>query len=171
MYGRGSLNSTRRSRPWRLHWGLEIPAEQLDSDNGMTTLLAKLDSVFLKEEKDRAYEAYSHFDSVTEGTIKMMRKTDNLHWQACTDLTFSSMKPALKWIFGGKMAISLHGIQRLQDAAFVTEQWQGKLKVDNKSNYYQVPTPLDMFGKWMCSLSKHFSLGWGLPPQSPIYWG
>lgn len=58
---------------------MAIPAEQLDSDNGMTTLLAKLDSVFLKEEKDRAYEAYSHFDSVTEGTIKMMRKTDNLH--------------------------------------------------------------------------------------------
>lgn len=58
---------------------MEIPVEQLDSDNGMTTLLAKLDSVFLKEEKDRAYKAYSHFDSVTEGTIKMMRKTDNLH--------------------------------------------------------------------------------------------
>lgn len=39
---------------------MEIPAEQLDRDDGMATLLTKLDGVFLKEEKDRAYEAYSH---------------------------------------------------------------------------------------------------------------
>ncbi len=31
---------------------MEIPAEDLDSDNGMATLMAKLDDVFLKEEKD-----------------------------------------------------------------------------------------------------------------------
>ena len=35
---------------------MEIPATDLDSDTGMDTLLEKLDSVFLKEEKYRAYE-------------------------------------------------------------------------------------------------------------------
>ena len=51
---------------------MEIPAEDLDSENGMETLLAKLDSVFLKEEKDRAYEAYSHFDGITKDSSVSM---------------------------------------------------------------------------------------------------
>ena len=51
---------------------IEIPATDLDSDTGMETLLAKLDSVFLKEEKGRAYEAYSHFDSITKDSSLSM---------------------------------------------------------------------------------------------------
>lgn len=39
---------------------------------GMDTLLAKLDNLFLKEEKDRAYDAYSSFDPVTrDGSMSM----------------------------------------------------------------------------------------------------
>lgn len=38
----------------------------------MYTLVAKLDSVFLKEEKDRAYEAYSHFDNITRASSLSM---------------------------------------------------------------------------------------------------
>lgn len=37
---------------------MEIPAEDLDSDNSMETLLVKLDWVFLKEEKDRAWGTF-----------------------------------------------------------------------------------------------------------------
>uniref|UniRef100_A0A8C7CR58 Ig-like domain-containing protein n=1 Tax=Oncorhynchus kisutch TaxID=8019 RepID=A0A8C7CR58_ONCKI len=37
----------------------------LNNVDGMGTLIRALDSVFLKEVKDRAYEAYSNFDSVT----------------------------------------------------------------------------------------------------------
>ncbi|XP_029629926.1 uncharacterized protein LOC115207015 [Salmo trutta] len=44
---------------------LEISVEDLNNDDGMGTLIRALDSVFLKEEKDRAYEAYSNFDSVS----------------------------------------------------------------------------------------------------------
>ena len=44
---------------------LEISVEDLNKDEGMGTLLRALDSVFLKEEKDHAYEAYSNFHSVT----------------------------------------------------------------------------------------------------------
>ena len=44
---------------------LEIAAGDLNKDDGMTTLLTKLDSVFLKEEKDRQYEAYTEFDRIT----------------------------------------------------------------------------------------------------------
>lgn len=43
---------------------LEIPAADLNKDDGMTTLMTALDNVFLKEEKDRAYEAYLDFDNV-----------------------------------------------------------------------------------------------------------
>ncbi|XP_014051020.1 uncharacterized protein isoform X1 [Salmo salar] len=44
---------------------LEISVEDLNNDDGMGTLIRALDSVFLKEEKDAAYEAYSNFDSVS----------------------------------------------------------------------------------------------------------
>ena len=37
---------------------LEIPADDLDKDNGMTTLIQELDNLFTREEKDRAYEAF-----------------------------------------------------------------------------------------------------------------
>ena len=43
---------------------LEIPADDLNDDDGMKTLLEALDSVFLKEEKDRAYDAYTDFDRI-----------------------------------------------------------------------------------------------------------
>lgn len=51
---------------------MEIPAEDLDRDKGMATLMAKLDGMFLKEEKDRAYEAYSYFDSITKNNSVSM---------------------------------------------------------------------------------------------------
>uniref|UniRef100_A0A8C7CDS5 Ig-like domain-containing protein n=1 Tax=Oncorhynchus kisutch TaxID=8019 RepID=A0A8C7CDS5_ONCKI len=44
---------------------LEICVEDLNNVDGIGTLIRALDSVFLKEVKDRAYEAYSNFDSVT----------------------------------------------------------------------------------------------------------
>jgi len=44
---------------------LEIPADDLDKDDGMTILIRELDKVFLREEKDRAYEAYSEFDQIS----------------------------------------------------------------------------------------------------------
>ncbi|KAG7489765.1 bifunctional UDP-N-acetylglucosamine transferase and deubiquitinase ALG13 isoform X2 [Solea senegalensis] len=47
---------------------LEIAAGDLNSDTGMTALLTKLDSVYLKEEKDRQYEAYTEFDRITRGS-------------------------------------------------------------------------------------------------------
>ncbi|XP_048038783.1 uncharacterized protein LOC125263686 [Megalobrama amblycephala] len=40
---------------------LEIPTGDLNADTGMSALLEKLDSVFLKEEKDRQYEVYTEF--------------------------------------------------------------------------------------------------------------
>ncbi|KAK7907197.1 hypothetical protein WMY93_015809 [Mugilogobius chulae] len=52
---------------------LEIPAGDLNADTGMATLLTKLDSVFLKEEKDRQYEAYTEFDRITrESGVSMV---------------------------------------------------------------------------------------------------
>lgn len=138
---------------------MEIPAEDLDSDNGMATLMAKLDDVFLKEEKDRAYEAYSYFDGITKNSSVSMadyiidfeqrynrmkkynmtlpdavlafklldtacldEKNRQLALTACTELKFSSMKSALKRIFGGKSTGSSSGIQVNQDVAFFTEQ-------------------------------------------------
>ncbi len=38
----------------------------------MATLMTKLDDVFLKEEKDRAYEAYSYFDGMTKNGLVSM---------------------------------------------------------------------------------------------------
>lgn len=137
---------------------LGISADRLDNDDGMTTLL-ELDGVFLKEEKDRVYEAYSHFDHIIkDSSISMVdyiidfeqryrmkrymtlpdavlafklldtacldEKNRQLALTACTELTFMSMKSALKRIFGGKTPGLSSVIQLNQDAAFLTEQRQ-----------------------------------------------
>ena len=44
---------------------MEVPIDDLNKDAGMTTLLDALDKLFLKEEKDVTYEAYSNFDRIT----------------------------------------------------------------------------------------------------------
>lgn len=51
---------------------MEIPVTDLNEDNGMTKLLEKLDGLFLVEEKDRTYEAYSNFDKLArDSTVSM----------------------------------------------------------------------------------------------------
>ena len=42
---------------------IEIKKETLNSDNGMDELLKALDELFLKDEVDIAYSAYTDFDS------------------------------------------------------------------------------------------------------------
>ncbi|KAI7800935.1 hypothetical protein IRJ41_015697 [Triplophysa rosa] len=153
----------------------------------METLLAKLDNVFLKEEKDRAYEAYSYFDGITKNSsvstvdyiidfeqrynrmkkynmtlpdavlaFKLLdtacpdEKSRQLALTACTELKFSSMKSALKRIFGGKMT----GLP----------QGRGKLYVTLQSGQQKLPllgtNPLDKFGKQSrCAIC-----------QSTFYW-
>ncbi|KAK9537927.1 hypothetical protein VZT92_005501 [Zoarces viviparus] len=52
---------------------LEIAAVDLNDDEGMNVLLTKLDAVFLKEETDRQYEAYTEFDRITrENGVSMV---------------------------------------------------------------------------------------------------
>ena len=41
---------------------MELPAGELGKENGMELLLAQLDKVFLRDDKDKAYEAYKNFD-------------------------------------------------------------------------------------------------------------
>lgn len=169
---------------------LEIPAADLNKDDGMETLLAKLDAVFLREEKDRAYEAYSHFDSISKDNAMSMtdyiidfeqrynrmknynmtlpdavlafklldtacieEKSRQLALTACTDLTFASMKSALKRIFGGKASGACNS-NETQDAVFFTEQkLPGKFRRSNgpfQSGQQQPQkgtNPLDKYGK------------------------
>ena len=42
---------------------MDIPAKDLAKETGMTTLLERLDKVFLRDDKDKAYEAYKSFDT------------------------------------------------------------------------------------------------------------
>ena len=51
---------------------LEIAAGDLNKDDGMTTLLIKLDTVFLKEEKVRQDEAYTEFDRIVKDNSILM---------------------------------------------------------------------------------------------------
>lgn len=43
---------------------LEISMDDLNKNNSLKTILGKLDSVFLKEEKDCKYDAYMEFDQI-----------------------------------------------------------------------------------------------------------
>lgn len=51
---------------------MEIPVDDLNKDTGMNTLLTKLDDLFLKEEKDQVYEAYSSFDRIMKDSSVSM---------------------------------------------------------------------------------------------------
>lgn len=51
---------------------MEIPVDDLNKDTGMDTLLTKLDDLFLKEEKDQVYEAYSSFDRIVRDSSVSM---------------------------------------------------------------------------------------------------
>lgn len=165
---------------------MEIAVDDLNKDTGMDTLLAKLDNLFLKEEKDRTYDAYSDFDRILrDGNVSMadyiidfeqrysrMRKykmelpdavlafklldtacldvTDRqLALTACADLTFASMKSALKRIFGGKTSVSSDGISR--ESVFVTEQRRQKGRSWQQMTRPKTPqpgtNPLDKFGR------------------------
>ena len=180
---------------------MEIPVDDLNKDSGMKTLLAKLDNLFLKEEKDLIYEAYSDFDKVRrdsgvsmsdyiidfEQRYARMRKYKmelpdavlafKLHFTllncprganlklldtacldmkdrqlaltACTDLTFASMKSALKRIFGGKVSTSCMGMN--QETAYITEQRRQRGKSGPQKDHYKTPlpgtNPLDRYGR------------------------
>lgn len=159
----------------------------LNKDTGMATLLAKLDDLFLKEEKDRIYEAYSDFDRINkEANMSMadyiidfeqrysrMKKykmelpdavlafklldtacldiTDRqLALTASTDLTFASMKSALKRIFGGKTSTEAERIS--QESVFATEQRRLKSKSWQQGTRQKTPpqpgtNPLDKHGR------------------------
>ncbi|XP_016523030.1 uncharacterized protein LOC107835207 [Poecilia formosa] len=66
---------------------LEIAAEHLNDDTGISVLLNKLDSGFLKEEKDRQYEGYTEFGridrrgdtSMMDYIIEFERRYNKLH--------------------------------------------------------------------------------------------
>ncbi len=165
---------------------MEIPVDDLNADTGMTTLLAKLDDLFLREEKDRTYEAYTSFDRIVrdsnvsmtdyiidfEQRYSRMRKYKmelpdavlafklldtacldvkdrQLALTACADLTFASMKSALKRIFTGNASASTVGIN--QETAYVTEQrrWRGKSWPQNDQQRTPLPgtNPLDRYGR------------------------
>lgn len=57
---------------------MEIPVDDLNTDTGMTTLLAKLDDLFLKEGKERTYEAYTSFDCIVRDSHVSM--TDYINY-------------------------------------------------------------------------------------------
>lgn len=164
---------------------MEIPVDDLNKDTGMNTLLLKLDDLFLKEEKDQTYEAYTSFDRIMkdsgvsmtdyiidfEQRYSRMRKYKmelpdavlafklldtaclevkdrQLALTACTDLTFASMKSALKRIFGGKSASTV-GIN--QETAYVTEQRRQRSKPWMQNIQQKTPlpgtNPLDRYGR------------------------
>lgn len=166
---------------------MEIPVDDLNKDTGMATLLGKLDALFLKEEKDRIYEAYSDFDRTTkevnmsmadyiidfEQRYSRMKKynmelpdavlafklldtacldvTDRrLALTACTDLTFATMKSALKRIFGEKTRAAAESIS--QESVFATEQRRQRGKSWQQSTRQKTPpqpgtNPLDRYGR------------------------
>ena len=51
---------------------LALPAADLKKNDGMTTLVGKLDKLFLKEANDCAYEAYQNVDSFLKSDEMIM---------------------------------------------------------------------------------------------------
>ncbi len=93
----------------------------------------------------------------------VLEKNRQLALTACTELKFSSMKSALKPIFGGKSTGSSSGIQVNQDVAFFTDkrpQGRGKRNVTFQSGQLKQPlpgtNPRDKNGKRSrCAICQH----------------
>ena len=51
---------------------MELPAENLADKDGMKKLIEHLDKVFLRDDRDKAYEAYKNFDSFRKSESKSM---------------------------------------------------------------------------------------------------
>ena len=163
---------------------LELPAADLNKNDGMTTLVGKLDNLFLKEAKDCAYEAYQNFDSfyksdemiMTDYIIEFeqryskskryemtlpdavlaLKLLDNasltvkerqLALKSSADLTFVSMKSALRRIFGGKSTCT-HGaeaIQVKQETVYAAQRKKFSYKSLNST--LKGTNPINKFGK------------------------
>ncbi len=75
-------------------------------------------------------------------TACLDEKNRQLALTACAELKFSSMKSALKRIFGGKSTGSSSGIQVNQDVAFFKRpQGRGKRNVTFQSGQLKQPLP------------------------------
>lgn len=126
--------------------------------------MQKLDTVYLKEEKDRQYDAYTEFDNIKrESNVTMLDyivefertynkmsklkmklpdavlafklldtaglcvKDKQLALTACSDLTFSNMKSALKRIFGDNSPPEAASASSDPDCAYYTPYTVGQV--------------------------------------------
>ena len=177
-----ALSLTGRAR----NTALEVAAVDLNKENGLATLLHKLDTMFLKEEKDRQYDAYTEFDNIKrESKVSMLDyiiefdrnynkmsklkmklpdavlafklldtaglsvKDKQLALTACSDLTFSDMKSALKRIFGDNSPPEGASESNDPDCAYYT-RFAGKRDAQSSfKNQSTVPgsNPFDKFGR------------------------
>ena len=170
---------------------LEIDATQLNSRDGMNILLTALDTLFLQDEVDLAYTAYSDFErlrkeedmSMSDFIIEYERRynicrkykmdypdsvlafklLDNaglsvkerqLVLTAASDRNFSSMKSALKRIFGDSSTSNTTNeikIKEEKEEAFLVRSHKYHQVGKKSSNYWQSEqkgtNPFDRNGK------------------------
>ena len=166
---------------------LEIDVAQLNTGDGMDILLAALDNLFLQDEVDLAYTAYSDFEKLRKGqdmsmcdfiieyerryhicrkykmeypdSVLAFKLLDNaglsmkerqLVLTAASDRKFSSMKSALKRIFGNSSTVNTVNeikIKEEKEEAFMVKSSKYQ-QFEKKSRYRQRGTnPLDRNGK------------------------
>ncbi|KAL1281668.1 hypothetical protein QQF64_000471 [Cirrhinus molitorella] len=149
----------------------------------MKTIIDKLDSVYLNEEKDCQYDAYTEFDRITrEHGVAMADYIIEFEWKynklrnfgmilpdavlafklldtagldvkdkqlaltACSTLTFSDMRSALKRIFGEN---HVHGSHSKDDSAYFTDfsKKNNKPRPQKQSRMQPGTNPIDKYGR------------------------
>lgn len=82
-------------------------------------------------------------------TACLERKDRQLALTACADLTYASMKLALKRIFAGNVSASTVGIS--QETAYITEQRGQRSRTGSQNGKQRAPlpgtNPLDRYGR------------------------
>ena len=139
---------------------MEIKAEDLAKDTGMTTLLQQLDKVFLRDDKDKAYEAYKNFDT--------FRKTDSMSMSDYIvefDKRYSKSKKHDMVLPEAVLAFKL-----LDNAELSTKDRQLALTASSDLKYISMKSALQrIFGDGACPGGARNETNAVIVKQEPVY--
>ena len=139
---------------------MEIKAADLAKDTGMDTLIKELDKVFLRDDKDKAYEAYRDFDIFRKS--ESMSMTDYI---VEFDKRYSKSKKHDMALPEAVLAFRL-----LDNAGLSTKDRQLALTASSDLNYLSMKSALQrIFGDGACSGGSNIVTNAITVKQEPVF--
>ncbi|CAG2196704.1 unnamed protein product [Mytilus edulis] len=138
-----AVSLTRTGNAWDV--AIDVPAADLAKADGMAKLITQLDKAFLRDDKDKAYEAYKNFDTFV--------KTENLSMSDYIiefDKRYSKSKK-----YDMTLAEAVLAFKLLDNAGLSSRDKQLALTASSDVKYTSMKSALQrIFGERMCGPSE-----------------